>query len=66
VNWKLRSASSDVIPTSVIGGKILADKRHRFLLVYSYLIVYRPASVPLQIIRVLHAAQDVQNILELR
>jgi toxin ParE1/3/4 len=43
----------------------LADRRHRFFLVYSYLIVYRFATEPLQIIRVLHAARDVQNILAL-
>lgn len=43
----------------------LADKRHRFLLVYSYLIVYRHETKPLQIIRILHAARDVQNILGL-
>lgn len=43
----------------------LADKRHRFLLVYSYLIVYRDETKPLQIVRVLHAARDVQNILGL-
>src|SRR5579872_4891721 len=40
----------------------LTDKRHRFFLVYSYLIVYRHETKPLQIIRVLHAARDVQNI----
>jgi plasmid stabilization system protein ParE len=43
----------------------LADKRHRFFLVYSYLIVYRHETKPLQIIRVLHAARDVQSILGL-
>ena len=43
----------------------LADKRHRFWLVYSYLIVYRHETKPLQIVRVLHAARDVQNILGL-
>jgi len=41
----------------------LTDKRHRFLLVYSYLIVYRHKTKPLQIIRVLHAARDVQSML---
>jgi toxin ParE1/3/4 len=41
----------------------LTDKRHRFFLVYSYLIIYRQESKPLQIIRVLHAARDVQGIL---
>jgi plasmid stabilization system protein ParE len=44
----------------------LADRRHRFPLVYSYLIVYRPETKPLQIIRVLHAARDVQELLDLR
>ena len=43
----------------------LADERHRFYLVYSYLIVYRVNTRPLQIIRVLHASRDVQAILSL-
>ena len=43
----------------------LADRRHRFFLVYSYLIVYRYETKPLQVIRVLHAARDVQSILRL-
>jgi antitoxin ParD1/3/4/toxin ParE1/3/4 len=43
----------------------LTDKRHRFLLVYSYLIVYRHETKPLQIVRILHAARDVQSILGL-
>lgn len=43
----------------------LTDKRHRFFPVYSYLIVYRHETKPLQIIRVLHAARDVQSILGL-
>jgi plasmid stabilization system protein ParE len=43
----------------------LADRRHRFLLVYSYLNVYRFETKPLQIIRVIHAARDVQSTLGL-
>ena len=43
----------------------LADRRHRFFLVYSYLIVYRPDTRPLQVIRILHASRDIQNLLEL-
>lgn len=43
----------------------LTDKRHRFFLVYSYLIVYRLETKPLQIIRVLQAARDGQSILGL-
>ena len=45
--------------------EVLTDKRHRFFLVYSYLVIYRHETKPLQIIRVLHAARDVQNILGL-
>ena len=41
----------------------LADKRHRFHPVYSYLIVYRWETRPLQIIRVLHGARDVRSLL---
>jgi antitoxin ParD1/3/4/toxin ParE1/3/4 len=43
----------------------LTDKRHQLFLIYSYLIVYRHETKPLQIIRVLHAARDVQSILGL-
>ena len=43
----------------------LADRRHRFLLVYSYLIVYRPSTQPLEIIRILHASRDVRDLLGL-
>jgi toxin ParE1/3/4 len=43
----------------------LADRRHRFFLVYSYLIVYRCETKPLQVIRVLHAGRDVRGILDL-
>lgn len=41
----------------------LVDKSLRFWPVYSYLIVYRPNSRPLQIIRMLHGARNVQRIL---
>ena len=43
----------------------LTDKRHRFFLVYSYLIVYRHGTRPLQIVRVLHAGRDIESILGL-
>lgn len=43
----------------------LADFRHRFLLVYSSLSVYRFETKPLQIIRVLNGALDLQNIVGL-
>ncbi len=41
----------------------LADRRHKFFLVRSYLIVYRPQTTPLQIIRVLHSARDIRALL---
>jgi antitoxin ParD1/3/4/toxin ParE1/3/4 len=43
----------------------LADRRHRFFQVYSYLIVYRPSTQPLEIIRILHASRDVRDLLGL-
>jgi plasmid stabilization system protein ParE len=42
----------------------LADDALRFWPVYSYLIIYRPDTSPLQVIRVLHGARDVQRLLE--
>lgn len=38
----------------------------RFLAVYSYLIVYRPETKPLQIVSILHGYQDVAKILSKR
>jgi len=35
----------------------------RFWLVYPYLVVYRPHSKPLQIVRVLHGAREIGNLL---
>jgi toxin ParE1/3/4 len=43
----------------------LADSRHRFFLVYSYLIVNRPDSQPPEIVRVLHASRGVRALLGL-
>jgi plasmid stabilization system protein ParE len=43
----------------------LADRRNRFFLVYSYLIVYRSGTKPLEIIRILHASRDVRDLLGL-
>lgn len=41
----------------------LADEALRFLGVHKFLIIYRPDTRPVQIIRVLHGARDVQAIL---
>jgi plasmid stabilization system protein ParE len=42
----------------------LADESLRVWSVYSYLIFYRPDSIPLQIIRVLHGSRDIETIIE--
>jgi antitoxin ParD1/3/4/toxin ParE1/3/4 len=41
----------------------LADERQRFWTVRSYVIVYRPDTDPLQVIRVIHGTRDIQNLL---
>jgi plasmid stabilization system protein ParE len=43
----------------------LADRRHRFFMVHSYLCIYRAGTSPLVVIRILHAARDIQAILDL-
>jgi plasmid stabilization system protein ParE len=42
----------------------LADETVRFWPVFSYLIIYRPDTSPLQIVRVLHGKRDVRRLLE--
>ena len=42
---------------------ILAPAAARDLAVYSYLIVYRPDTKPLQVAAVLHGARDVAKLL---
>ena len=44
----------------------LTEAAVRFLSVYSYLIVYRPETKPLQIVAILHARRDVARILPKR
>lgn len=39
----------------------LTEEPIRFWRVYSYLIVYRPDSKPLQIVRVIHGARDMSK-----
>ena len=41
----------------------LTDRDLLFFRVHSYLIVYRPAMKPLNVVRVLHAARDVKSLL---
>ncbi|MCA9227299.1 MAG: type II toxin-antitoxin system RelE/ParE family toxin [Planctomycetales bacterium] len=42
----------------------LADESLRVWAVFSYLIVYRPETKPVQIIRVVHGARDVPRALD--
>jgi plasmid stabilization system protein ParE len=44
--------------------KDLADEGVRFWPVFSYLVIYRPDTSPVQIVRVLHGKRDVRRLLE--
>ena len=46
--------------------KNLTDLRVRFFPVYSYLIVYRPETKPLQVVAILHGRRDVGSVLRNR
>ncbi len=43
--------------------KDLTEARLKFWTVHSYLIVYDPASKPIQIVRIFHGARDVERFL---
>jgi toxin ParE1/3/4 len=44
--------------------KDLTDEQVKFFPVYSYLIVYRPDTKPLQIASILHGRRDLERILK--
>lgn len=44
----------------------LTDQKVKFFPVYSYLIVYRPETSPLQIVAILHGRRDFEGILKSR
>ncbi len=46
--------------------KGLTDKDVKFFPVYSYLIVYRPDTKPLQVVSILHGRRDIEQILKAR
>ncbi len=46
--------------------KDLTSEAVRFFSVYSYLIVYRPDTKPLQVVAVLHGRRDVERVLRQR
>ena len=50
-------------PDSVHWRKDLTDEPVKFFSVYSYLIVYRPESSPLQVVAILHGHRDVEQLL---
>lgn len=43
----------------------LADRKYRFFLVYSYLVIYQFDATPLLVVRVIHAARDVSRLLDI-
>lgn len=42
----------------------LADEPVRFWAVYSYLVIYRPETDPLQVVRILRASRDFRSLLQ--
>lgn len=62
---RLRDAATKLADTPRLGHvrEDLADEALRFWSVYSYLIVYRPKTRPLEIVRILHGARNVAEIL---
>jgi antitoxin ParD1/3/4/toxin ParE1/3/4 len=42
----------------------LTDAAVKFFPVYSYLIVYRPETSPLQIVSILHGRRDLEQLLK--
>lgn len=44
--------------------KDLTDEAVKFFSVFSYLIVYRPETNPLQVVSILHGRRDVEQILK--
>lgn len=61
----LYSAFEQLAQTPGIGHKRedLTDRPLKFWSVYSYLVVYAPASEPLTVVAVLHSARDVERLL---
>lgn len=67
VRLALQAACDRLARTPGIGhirDDLTRDRRHRFWGVHSYLIVYRPDTSPLEIIRVIHGARDAAALLQ--
>ena len=46
--------------------KDLTEESVKFFPVYSYLVVYRPKTKPLQVVAILHGRRDVEQVLKQR
>ncbi|HUO27096.1 MAG TPA: type II toxin-antitoxin system RelE/ParE family toxin [Candidatus Aquilonibacter sp.] len=46
--------------------KDLTDESVKFFPIYSYLIVYRPDTTPLQVVAILHGRRNVKKVLKRR
>lgn len=66
VRGELRAAMRTVADFPGIGHlrEDLTTEDVRFWTIYSYMVIYRPETKPLQVIRVLHGARDVASILK--
>ena len=63
---RLQQAMNDLAESPGKGHKRedLTDAPVRFWSVWSFLVVYKPGTKPLEIVRILHGARDVGTILE--
>src|SRR5271165_6334391 len=47
-----------------MGAEDLTDEPVKFFPIYSYLIVYRPETKPLQVVAIVHGRRDVEELLK--
>jgi len=59
-------SSANRVESVIRNRKDLTDETVKFFPVYSYLIVYRPETKPLQVVSILHGRRDVGKVLEER
>lgn len=65
VRNEIRSALEKLARTPFVGHtrRDVKNPAYRFWVVYSYLIVYRPETSPLQVVRIVHGARDLKRAL---
>jgi antitoxin ParD1/3/4/toxin ParE1/3/4 len=63
---EIRNAMTTLAQNPRIGHfrKDLADEALRFWRVFTYLVIYRPETKPIEIVRVLSAYRDIRKLLE--